>query len=174
MEVYMAILGIDVPLLKKMVMNGAINLKNHHQEVDELNVFPVPDGDTGTNMQMTVMSGVREMNNCQSTSIVEVAKILSRGCLMGARGNSGVILSQFFRGLYVAIKEINKDVLDKDDFLNVLISGYKVAYKAVMEPVEGTILTVVREAACNTEAHKNEFSDITAMLSFYLVEAQNH
>ncbi len=168
----MAILGIDVPLLKKMVMNGAINLKNHHQEVDELNVFPVPDGDTGTNMQMTVMSGVREMNNCQSTSIVEVAKILSRGCLMGARGNSGVILSQFFRGLYVAIKEINKDVLDKDDFLNVLISGYKVAYKAVMEPVEGTILTVVREAACNTEAHKNEFSDITAMLSFYLVEAQ--
>ena len=80
---------------------------NHHQEVDELNVFPIPDGDTGTNMQMTVMSGVREMNNCQSTSIVEVAKILSRGCLMGARGNSGVILSQFFRGLYVAIKEIN-------------------------------------------------------------------
>ena len=70
----MAILGIDVQLLKKMVMNGAINLKNHRQEVDELNVFPVPDGDTGTNMQMTVMSGVREMNNCQSTSIVEVAK----------------------------------------------------------------------------------------------------
>lgn len=168
----MAVLSIDVPLLKKMVMNGAINLKNHRQEVDELNVFPVPDGDTGTNMQMTVMSGVREMNNCQSISIVEVAKILSRGCLMGARGNSGVILSQFFRGVYVAIKEINKDTLDKYDFLNVLISGYKVAYKAVMEPVEGTILTVVREAACNTELKKDEFNDIVELLSYYLEEAK--
>lgn len=168
----MAILGIDVPLLKKMVMNGAINLKNHHQEVDELNVFPVPDGDTGTNMQMTVMSGVREMENCQSTSIIEVAKILSRGCLMGARGNSGVILSQFFRGLYVAIKEINKDVLDKYDFLKVLISGYKVAYKAVMEPVEGTILTVVRESACNTETKIDSFNDITELLEYYLEQAK--
>lgn len=168
----MAIQGIDVPLLKKMVMNGAINLKNHHQEVDELNVFPVPDGDTGTNMQMTVMSGVREMNNCQSTSIVDVAKILSRGCLMGARGNSGVILSQFFRGLYVAIKEINKDILNVDDFLKVLISGYKVAYKAVTDPVEGTILTVVREAACNTEEHRKEFKDINSMMTFYLEQAK--
>lgn len=168
----MAILGIDVPLLKKMVMNGAINLKNHHQEVDELNVFPVPDGDTGTNMQMTVMSGVREMENCQSTSIIEVAKILSRGCLMGARGNSGVILSQFFRGLYVAIKEINKDILDKYDFLKVLISGYKVAYKAVMEPVEGTILTVVRESACNTETKIDSFNDITELLEYYLEQAK--
>lgn len=168
----MAILGIDVQLLKKMVMNGAINLKNHRQEVDELNVFPVPDGDTGTNMQMTVMSGVREMSNCQSTSIVEVAKILSRGCLMGARGNSGVILSQFFRGLYVAIKEINKDVLDKNDFLAVLVSGYKVAYKAVMEPVEGTILTVVREAACNTEAKIDSFKNVNELLKYYFEQAQ--
>ncbi len=168
----MAILGIDVPLLKNMVLNGAINLKNHHQEVDELNVFPVPDGDTGTNMQMTIMSGVREMANCQSTSIIEVAKILSRGCLMGARGNSGVILSQFFRGVYVAIKDLNKDNLDKDDFLQVLISGYKVAYKAVLEPVEGTILTVVREAACNTEDNKNKFSDVEEMLTFYLEQAR--
>ncbi len=168
----MAILNIDVPLLKKMVMNGAINLKNHHQEVDELNVFPIPDGDTGTNMQMTVMSGVREMNNCQSTSIVEVAKILSRGCLMGARGNSGVILSQFFRGLYVAIKEINKDTLNKDDLLQVLISGYKVAYKAVTQPVEGTILTVVREAACNTEMRKEQFNDCIELLTYYLEQAK--
>lgn len=168
----MAILNIDVPLFKKMVMNGAINLKNHHQEVDELNVFPVPDGDTGTNMQMTVMSGVREMNNCRSNSIVEVAKSLSRGCLMGARGNSGVILSQFFRGLYVGIKDLNKDSLDIAGFLQVLISGYKVAYKAVMEPVEGTILTVVREAAENTELAKGKFKNINELVYYYLDEAK--
>ncbi len=168
----MAILNIDVPLFKKMVMNGAINLKNHHQEVDELNVFPVPDGDTGTNMQMTVMSGVREMNNCRSNSIVEVAKSLSRGCLMGARGNSGVILSQFFRGLYVGIKDLNKDSLDIAGFLQVLISGYKVAYKAVMEPVEGTILTVVREAAENTELVKGKFKNINELVYYYLDEAK--
>lgn len=168
----MAILNIDVPLFKKMVMNGAINLKNNHQEVDELNVFPVPDGDTGTNMQMTVMGGVREMNNCRSNSIVEVAKSLSRGCLMGARGNSGVILSQFFRGLYVGIKDLNKDTLDINDFLATLISGYKVAYKAVMEPVEGTILTVVREAAENTELVKGSFKSINALVEYYLDEAR--
>ena len=87
-------------------MNGAINLKNNHKVIDELNVFPVPDGDTGTNMSMTVMSGVREMTSCESSSIIEVAKVLSRGALMGARGNSGVILSQFFRGLYVGVQEV--------------------------------------------------------------------
>ena len=154
----MATSFVNVPLFKNMIMNGAINLKNHHQEVDELNVFPVPDGDTGTNMQMTIMSGVRELDNCQSGLMVDCAKSLSRGCLMGARGNSGVILSQFFRGVYVGVKELAKDQLSVEDFLKVLISGYKVAYKAVLEPVEGTILTVVREAAenCNHDAKSIE------------------
>ena len=148
----MAVSSISVALFKKMVMNGAINLKNNHKKIDELNVFPVPDGDTGTNMSMTVMSGVREMNNCESSSIIEVAKVLSRGALMGARGNSGVILSQFFRGVYVGMQDINHNELTVEDFMKCLESGYKVAYKAVMEPVEGTILTVVREAAENTKA----------------------
>ncbi len=164
----MAIVNIEVPLFKKMVMNGAINLKNHHQEVDELNVFPVPDGDTGTNMQMTVMSGVREMSGNTSDSIVEVSKSLSRGCLMGARGNSGVILSQFFRGLFVYIKELGKESLTVDEFLGALESGCKVAYKAVMEPVEGTILTVVREAAENTAAKRESFTCLEELLEFYL------
>ena len=83
-------------LFKKMVTNGAVNLKNNHKEIDHLNVFPVPDGDTGTNMQMTMMAGIKEVNNLDSQSIVDISKILSRGLLMGARGNSGVILSQFF------------------------------------------------------------------------------
>ena len=112
--------SINVTLFKKMVINGAINLKNNHKEVDELNVFPVPDGDTGTNMSMTVMSGVTELNNIESSSIVDTAKVLSRGALMGARGNSGVILSQFFRGLYVGVKDLQHDELSVEDFMYCL------------------------------------------------------
>ena len=138
--------SVDVELFKKMVINGAINLKNNREEVDQLNVFPVPDGDTGTNMSMTITSGVRELESCDSSSIVDNAKVLSRGALMGARGNSGVILSQFFRGFYVGLKELQHNFLNVEDFINCLASGCKIAYKAVTEPIEGTILTVIREA----------------------------
>lgn len=168
----MSVKEIDVDLFKKMVINGAINLKNNHAEVDALNVFPVPDGDTGTNMSMTITSGVRELENCESSSIIENAKVLSRGALMGARGNSGVILSQFFRGIYVGLKEIQHNYLTIEEFMNCLLSGRKIAYKAVMAPVEGTILTVVREAAENTEAHLNEFDTIDSLLEFYYNEAE--
>lgn len=168
----MAVSSVSVALFKKMVMNGAINLKNNHKKVDELNVFPVPDGDTGTNMSMTVMSGVREMQTCESSSIIEVGKVLSRGALMGARGNSGVILSQFFRGFYVGMQKLEHNDLTIEDFMNCLESGCRVAYKAVMEPVEGTILTVVREAAEHTRAHINEFDTIDALLECYQNEAQ--
>jgi DAK2 domain fusion protein YloV len=168
----MSVKEIDVDLFKKMVINGAINLKNNHAEVDALNVFPVPDGDTGTNMSMTITSGVRELENCESSSIIENAKVLSRGALMGARGNSGVILSQFFRGIYVGLKEIQHNYLTIEEFMNCLLSGRKIAYKAVMAPVEGTILTVVREAAENTESHLAEFDTIDALLEFYYNEAE--
>ncbi|MDE6241192.1 MAG: DAK2 domain-containing protein [Anaeroplasmataceae bacterium] len=168
----MPVSSVSVALFKKMVMNGAINLKNNHKKVDELNVFPVPDGDTGTNMSMTVMSGVREMDSCESSSIIEVGKVLSRGALMGARGNSGVILSQFFRGLYVGMKELDHNFLSMEDLMTCFESGCRVAYKAVMEPVEGTILTVVREAAENTRAHMSEFDTIDALLECYQREAQ--
>ena len=167
----MAVVQIDVALFRKMVINGAINLKNHQAEVDAFNVFPVPDGDTGTNMSMTVTSGIRELETCESSSIIDNAKVLSRGALMGARGNSGVILSQFFRGLYVGLKEIQHNYLDIHDLMNCLKSGCKVAYKAVMEPVEGTILTVVREAAENTEANIDKFSSIDELVDFYYAEA---
>ena len=89
--------NINGSLFKQMIINGAINLKNDLKEIDDLNVFPVPDGDTGTNMSMTMMSGVRDIQASDSISIREISKTLSRGLLMGARGNSGVILSQFFR-----------------------------------------------------------------------------
>lgn len=168
----MGVSCINVALFKKMVINGAINLQNNHKEVDELNVFPVPDGDTGTNMSMTIMSGVRELNNCESSSIIDVAKALSRGALMGARGNSGVILSQYFRGLYVSIKELQSDVLSLEDTMKCFESGCKIAYKAVMEPVEGTILTVVREAATNTRKKFDTFKDIKSLVECYLEEAK--
>ena len=120
---------------------------------------------------MTVTSGIRELETCESSSIIDNAKVLSRGALMGARGNSGVILSQFLRGLYVGLKEIQHNYLDIHDLMNCLKSGCKVAYKAVMEPVEGTILTVVREAAENTEANIEKFSSVDQLLDFYYEEA---
>ncbi len=168
----MAVSSVSVALFKKMVMNGAINLKNNHKKVDELNVFPVPDGDTGTNMSMTVMSGVREMDSCVSSSIIEVGKVLSRGALMGARGNSGVILSQFFRGIYVGMQKLEHNYLSIEDLMNCLESGCKVAYKAVMEPVEGTILTVVREAAEHTKEHLSEFKTVEDLMNYYENEAK--
>lgn len=168
----MSVVSIDVSLFRKMVTNGAINLKNNHAEVDALNVFPVPDGDTGTNMSMTVTSGIRELENCEASSIIEEAKVLSRGCLMGARGNSGVILSQFFRGLYVGIKQLDHNYLNVQDLMTCLESGCKIAYKAVMEPVEGTILTVVRESAEYARSKVNECKTIDELFDVYLGKAK--
>ncbi len=159
-------------LFRKMVTNGAINLKNNHEEINHLNVFPVPDGDTGTNMQMTIMAGVKEVTNTKSKNIVDVSKILSRGCLMGARGNSGVILSQFFRGLYTEISQIKNGSATIDEFIRALVGGYQMAYRAVMTPVEGTILTVVREAAEAVLKKRNELNTIEDVMVVYLDEAK--
>ncbi len=159
-------------LFKKMVTNGAINLKNNHEEINHLNVFPVPDGDTGTNMQMTIMAGVKEVTNTKSKNIVDVSKILSRGCLMGARGNSGVILSQFFRGLYTEISQIKNGSATIDELIRALVGGYQMAYRAVMTPVEGTILTVVREAAEAVLRRRNEFKTIEDVMVVYVDEAK--
>ena len=168
----MGVTSIDVTLFKKMVMNGAINLKNHQDEVNQLNVFPVPDGDTGTNMCMTITSGVNEMMNSESSSIIEAAKVLSRGALMGARGNSGVILSQFFRGVYVGLKENTTNELDKMGMLSCLASGRNIAFKAVTEPVEGTILTVIREAYETVNATIESIEDAEDLLKKYLEYAK--
>lgn len=162
---------INGALFKSMIANGAANLKNYHREIDSLNVFPVPDGDTGTNMQMTIMAGANEAINTKSKSIVDVSKILSRGCLMGARGNSGVILSQFFRGLHTEMSLIKNGTATVDEFIDSLVGGYKMAYKAVMTPVEGTILTVVRESAEAVRSRRSEIETIEDALKIYLEEA---
>lgn len=150
---------INGSLFKDMLASGANNLSNKFSEIDALNVFPVPDGDTGTNMSLTFNAGVKDALACSSDDVCELAKVLSKGLLMGARGNSGVITSQIFRGLYQGVdgmKEINGFQL-----ANALVQGSRVAYKAVMRPVEGTILTVVREAADYTYAYATSTQDVT-------------
>ena len=131
--------------LKEMIISGANNLFNCYPEVDALNVFPVPDGDTGTNMNLTISSGAKEVQNRNDNDVYGIAKAFSKGLLMGARGNSGVILSQIFRGFAVSLE--GKDKIGPNDLADAFVSGKEVAYKAVMKPVEGTILTVIREAA---------------------------
>jgi uncharacterized protein len=161
-------------LFKKMVTNGAVNLKNNHKEIDHLNVFPVPDGDTGTNMQMTMMAGIKEVSNLDSQSIVDISKILSRGLLMGARGNSGVILSQFFRGVYSEIAKITTEegTATVEEFIKALVGGYQMAYRAVMDPVEGTILTVVRESAEKVLREQPNIDSVEKVLKIYLEQAK--
>ncbi len=140
---------INGQMFKQMLKSGAANLSNHHAEIDALNVFPVPDGDTGTNMSMTFTSGVKDALNVSSDEIPVIAKALSRGLLMGARGNSGVITSQIFRGVYQSIGD--KQSLNAADLAAAFSKGSEVAYKAVMKPVEGTILTVIRESSYYAE-----------------------
>jgi DAK2 domain fusion protein YloV len=136
---------INVEDFKGMIRSGCANLENHAAEINTLNVFPVPDGDTGTNMSMTFTNGYEEAVKCSSDSISDVAKAFSRGLLMGARGNSGVITSQIFRGFYQHID--GKSEIETADVAKAFENGARVAYKAIMKPVEGTILTVIREAA---------------------------
>ncbi len=136
---------IEGVLFRSMLVSGANNLKNERDIVDRLNVFPVPDGDTGTNMSLTMNSAITELDSVASNELGEISKAVARGSLMGARGNSGVILSQILRGFAQGIE--GKDYLQVEDFAIALDSARKVAYKAVIKPVEGTILTVCRETA---------------------------
>ncbi|MGL5978131.1 MAG: DAK2 domain-containing protein [Erysipelotrichaceae bacterium] len=141
---------INSIVFKEMLESAANNLTNNYEKIDALNVFPVPDGDTGTNMSLTFNAGVKEALNKQSTHVGELAKVLSKGLLMGARGNSGVILSQIFRGVAQSVEHL--ETLSAQDVAHAFVNGKVVAYKAVMRPVEGTILTVIREASDATLA----------------------
>lgn len=135
---------IDGELLKEMLISGAYELENNKELVNSLNVFPVPDGDTGTNMSATIVSAANELKNLKNITLQSVADSAAMGALMGARGNSGVILSQILRGLSKHLK--NKESVDTKDFALALKEGVSTAYRAVMKPTEGTILTVAREA----------------------------
>ncbi|MGI6421837.1 MAG: DAK2 domain-containing protein [Syntrophomonadaceae bacterium] len=151
--------GID---LVRSIKAGCIKLEHNKDRVDQLNVFPVPDGDTGTNMYLTLMSAVKEGEKNQDQALGKVAKAISKGALMGARGNSGVILSQIFRGIARELE--GKEKAGSMDLARAFKNGSDTAYEAVMKPVEGTILTVIREVAraCEKEASHNK--DIIAML----------
>ena len=138
----MAINTIDAAMLKKCFLAGAANLEAKKEIINELNVFPVPDGDTGTNMTMTILSAAKEVSNIASPNFENLSKAISGGSLRGARGNSGVILSQLFRGFTKEIKSVT--VIDAPVLARAFQKATETAYKAVMKPKEGTILTVAK------------------------------
>ncbi len=149
-----------------MVQNASVRLQNEKAYVDSLNVFPVPDGDTGTNMSMTFTAAVDEVSNMTTTSIGEISKAMAKGALMGARGNSGVILSQIFRGIAKGLE--GRDEVNPYEFSLSLLEGSKSAYRAVMRPTEGTILTVIREVGEKvTEYHTDDMADLFAKIVEY-------
>lgn len=146
---------------RKMVASGARMLEINRTKIDALNVFPVPDGDTGTNMSLTMQSAIKEMNSCTSNRFQEICDAVSKGALRGARGNSGVISSQIFRGICSVLKDC-KENFDTKMFAKAMEAGTKVAYSAVSKPKEGTILTVVRlmsEAAPKLASKNKDFVD---------------
>ena len=161
---------LDGKTFAEMVFAGADALERNMQEVNALNVFPVPDGDTGTNMNLTMRSGVQELRSLPSLSLAAAAEALSRGLLMGARGNSGVILSQLFRGF--ARGAAGHDELNAVQFAAALQQGVDTAYKSVVKPVEGTILTVAREAARHAVAIARRTPDIAALMREVLAKAK--
>lgn len=162
--------SINAKLLQDMLISGANNLYNHYPEIDALNVFPVPDGDTGMNMNLTMASGAKEIQNRSDTEVHPIAMAFSKGLLMGARGNSGVITSQIFRGFAQAL-EGNKTI-DASLLADAFNNGSAVAYKAVMRPVEGTILTVIREASSSLKQYVESESDVVKAFKYLLSEAQ--
>lgn len=161
---------VNAAEFKKMFKAGADRLMQNVDLVNSLNVFPVPDGDTGTNMNMTFQSGVAKMQESSSQKVHDLALNLSKGLLMGARGNSGVILSQIFRGFYQAIKD--EEELDSQSFTNAFLGGVESAYKAVMKPVEGTILTVARESALRGQQKAESTDNLVEIMRSIVKGAQ--
>ncbi|GMA70439.1 hypothetical protein GCM10025879_16850 [Leuconostoc litchii] len=154
----------------KMINAAASMLAANADKINKLNVFPVPDGDTGTNMSLSMASGAQYERDSLETSIGALAKATSKGLLMGARGNSGVILSQIFRGFSNSMSD--KDTLSARDWADALMSGAQVAYKSVMKPTEGTILTVIREAAAKANKVANQTDDIIELMAAVQEAAQ--
>lgn len=162
------ITNIDGKTLQKMFLAGAKNLEAKKEWINELNVFPVPDGDTGTNMTLTIMSAAKEVGSIENPTMVSLAKAISSGSLRGARGNSGVILSQLFRGFTKEIKEF--DSIDAVVLANACERAVETAYKAVMKPKEGTILTVAKGMAEKAKEVVLETDDLEYMIGEILKE----
>ena len=159
---------LDNALFEKMIMGGVANLHANAKKVNDLNVFPIPDGDTGDNMYLTIQSGLEALERSSGKPLYELASAMAQGMLLGARGNSGVILSQLFNGLSIGFK--GKENADITDILNALGEGVKCAYGAVARPVEGTILTVARESVENTKPLINDQMDLEKFFNVLLAE----
>ncbi len=153
---------INGAMLKSMILTAAKLLEINRVNIDALNVFPVPDGDTGTNMSLTFQSAVKELVNCQSNKIQDIAEAVSKGALRGARGNSGVILSQVLRGFCATLKKAEE--IDTKLFAQALMAGAEVAYGAVSKPKEGTMLTVARMVAEHAQNVRNKCKDFESFL----------
>ena len=167
MEVVTTITNVE---FGKMINAAADALKNNAEKINKLNVFPVPDGDTGTNMTLSMASGAEYERNETDTHLGALAQATSKGLLMGARGNSGVILSQIFRGF--AAKIADKETLSARDLADALMGGAATAYKAVMKPIDGTILTVIREAAAAANRAAKESDDAVVVMKETLDAAE--
>src|SRR5699024_5164303 len=161
---------INGKLFAEMIIQGAQNLSNHADLVDSLNEYPVPDGDTGTNMNLTMTSGREAVEENLSQHIGELGKTFSKGLLMGARGNSGVILSQLFRGFSKNLEEYNE--INTQQLADSFKAGVETAYKAIMKPVEGTILTVARDAADAGLEKAPETEDCIEIVNYIIVLAK--
>ena len=166
----MEITSINSKLLARMFLAGAKNLDSKKDWINELNVFPVPDGDTGTNMTMTIMSAAKEVSSLTEPTMTELAKAISSGSLRGARGNSGVILSQLFRGFCKVIKEY--DEIDVTILCEACQKAVETAYKAVMKPKEGTILTVAKGAAEKALELSDETEDVVTFVEEVIKQAE--
>ncbi|MED4340510.1 DAK2 domain-containing protein [Bacillus licheniformis] len=166
----MSIRNLDGKAFADMILYGAHHLSQNANVVDALNVFPVPDGDTGTNMNLSMTSGAKEVEQIDTANIGKVAQSLSRGLLMGARGNSGVILSQLFRGFGKSIEQ--KSEINAKEFAAAFQAGVDTAYKAVMKPVEGTILTVAKDAAKKAVLAAQTETDIIKVMEAVVNEAE--
>ena len=166
----MEITSINSKLLARMFLAGAKNLDSKKDWINELNVFPVPDGDTGTNMTMTIMSAAKEVSSLTNPTMAELAKAISSGSLRGARGNSGVILSQLFRGFCKVIKEY--DEIDVTILCEACQKAVETAYKAVMKPKEGTILTVAKGAAEKALELSDETEDVVTFVEEIIKQAE--
>jgi DAK2 domain fusion protein YloV len=164
----MSTTSLNGKLFRDLVVNGSIKLKNNMNRINDLNVFPVPDGDTGSNMSATMSAGANAIKSLDEESIGVVSKALSRGMLMGARGNSGVILSQLFSGISKALQ--GKDEADVETFAYALRSGVEQAYSAVIHPVEGTMLTVSREGADEAISVYEDVDDFEELFEIYIKE----
>lgn len=166
----MTVKSLDGITFAQMVLAGAHHLSNNANKIDALNVFPVPDGDTGTNMNLSMSSGAGEVKKQNSNSVSEVANTFAKGLLMGARGNSGVILSQIFRGFAKGMEK--KSALTAKDLAKAFDAGVGTAYKAVMKPVEGTILTVAKDAAKQAVKTATKEEDIIQLMESVIAEAK--